>query len=184
MFAELATLPVFLLIQDAPPPISPAVLVIIAILLIALFIWLLLRERRARVAAAQAAAARAAAAKAVPAPAAPVAAAKPVEIPNQAMRVGAIAGPAAEPAAAPVVDDLVIIEGIGPKIASVLNEAGVTSFAQLAAMDPAKISEILLAANLRLADPHSWPEQARRAANGDTAGLQALQDRLKGGREV
>ncbi len=86
-------------------------------------------------------------------------------------------------AAAPqVIDDLEIIEGIGPKIAGVLKQAGVTRFDQLAAMEPAKISEILLAANLRLADPQSWPEQARLAAAGDKAGLQALQDRLKGGR--
>jgi predicted flap endonuclease-1-like 5' DNA nuclease len=79
-------------------------------------------------------------------------------------------------------DDLAIIEGIGPRIAEVLNSAGITTFAQLAQTSPARLEEILKAANLRLADPTSWPEQAQLAASGDMQGLQALQDRLKGGR--
>lgn len=83
-----------------------------------------------------------------------------------------------------VEDDLQVIEGIGPKIASVLKAAGVTTFAQLAAMDPDKIADLIHAGGIRLADPASWPEQARLAAAGDQAGLQALQDRLKGGRAV
>ena len=80
------------------------------------------------------------------------------------------------------VDDLEIIEGIGPKIRAVLNDAGITRFAQLAAMEPVTISEILRDAGLRLADTASWPEQARLAANGDMEGLKALQDRLNAGR--
>lgn len=80
------------------------------------------------------------------------------------------------------VDDLEIIEGIGPKIRAVLNDAGISRFAQLAAMEPVTISEILRDAGLRLADTHSWPEQARLAANGDMEGLKALQDRLNAGR--
>lgn len=81
-------------------------------------------------------------------------------------------------------DDLEIIEGIGPKIASILKAAGVTSFAQLAAMDASKIAEIVHAGGVRLVDTTSWPEQARLAAAGDQAGLQALQDRLNAGRTV
>lgn len=84
--------------------------------------------------------------------------------------------------APPTPDDLVIIEGIGPKIASVLQGAGITTFTQLSQTDPARLEEILKAVNLRLADPHSWPEQARLAAAGDMAGLKTLQDQLKGGR--
>ncbi len=79
-------------------------------------------------------------------------------------------------------DDLEIIEGIGPKIAAVLKQEGVTRFAQLASMAPERITEILRASGMRLADPHSWPEQARLAANGDMEGLKALQDRLTAGR--
>lgn len=80
------------------------------------------------------------------------------------------------------VDDLEIIEGIGPKIRQVLNNAGVTRFAQLASMEPGHISELLHAAGMRIADPRSWPEQARLAANGDMEGLKSLQDRLTAGR--
>lgn len=96
---------------------------------------------------------------------------------------------AAEPApAVPLVpDDLKVIEGIGPKIASVLNAAGIFTFAQLAETDPDTIRKILFDADPRLArlgDPTTWPAQAKLAAAGDMAGLQALQDSLKGGRQV
>jgi predicted flap endonuclease-1-like 5' DNA nuclease len=79
-------------------------------------------------------------------------------------------------------DDLAVIEGIGPKIAGVLREAGINTFAQLAATDVARLTEILQGANLRLAAPESWPEQAELAAAGDWDALKELQDRLKGGR--
>ena len=96
-----------------------------------------------------------------------------------------------EPAPAPVTpvvpDDLKIIEGIGPKIAGVLNAAGIQTFAQLAATEPETISKILEDADPRLArlgDPTTWPAQAKLASTGDQAGLQALQDSLKGGRQA
>ncbi|HEY9078244.1 MAG TPA: helix-hairpin-helix domain-containing protein [Anaerolineaceae bacterium] len=92
----------------------------------------------------------------------------------------------AEPEAPPtpsVPDDLIIIEGIGPKISQVLANAGITTFAQLAEMEPAKISEILHSAGLRLADPTSWPKQAKLAAEGKMDELKAFQDTLKGGKE-
>mgnify|MGYP002392214741 FL=1 len=81
-------------------------------------------------------------------------------------------------------DDLKIIEGIGPKINSILHAAGVLTFKQLAEMDPVKIMELLTAAGIRLADASTWPEQARLAANGELDALQAYQDSLKGGRVV
>ena len=59
-------------------------------------------------------------------------------------------------------DDLKKISGIGPKIATVLQDAGKTTFAQLAKMQPAEIKEILERANIRLANPENWPEQARQ----------------------
>jgi predicted flap endonuclease-1-like 5' DNA nuclease len=79
-------------------------------------------------------------------------------------------------------DDLVIIEGIGPKIAALLNDAGIATFAQLAGTDTSHLKEILNAAGLRVNDPTTWPEQARLAAAGDQEGLQKLQETLKGGR--
>jgi predicted flap endonuclease-1-like 5' DNA nuclease len=82
-------------------------------------------------------------------------------------------------------DDLVIIEGIGPKIAGILNNAGITTFAALAAAKPEQLQEILKASGLRVpADPTTWPAQAELAAAGKMDELQKLQDSLKGGRQV
>jgi large subunit ribosomal protein L17 len=83
-------------------------------------------------------------------------------------------------------DDLKLIEGIGPKIAGILQAAGIRSFAQLAAMTPAAIQPLLDAAgpNYRIADPLTWPEQAGLAAAGRWDELKALQDTLIGGRRV
>ena len=81
-------------------------------------------------------------------------------------------------------DDLEIIEGIGPKIAGLLKAAGITTFAQLADADLARLQAILSAAKLRLADPTTWAEQARLAANGDWSALETLQNQLKGGRHA
>ena len=78
--------------------------------------------------------------------------------------------------------DLVAIEGIGPKIAGVLKAAGIATFADLAATDASRLSEILHDANLRLADPTTWPEQAQLAAEGKWDEFKALQSSLKGGR--
>ncbi|TAK31607.1 MAG: 50S ribosomal protein L27 [Saprospiraceae bacterium] len=88
-------------------------------------------------------------------------------------------------AAETALDDLKKIEGIGPKIASMLNEAGFNTFADLAAAKPDKISEILVEAGgnrYKAYDPSTWPKQAGLAANGKWAELQKLQDELKGGR--
>jgi ribosomal protein L30 len=88
----------------------------------------------------------------------------------------------ADEPAVPAVDDLEVIEGIGPKIAGVLRDAGISSFAELAATDSERLAEILQDANLRLASPETWAEQAELAAAGDWEGLKQLQERLKGGR--
>jgi predicted flap endonuclease-1-like 5' DNA nuclease len=84
-------------------------------------------------------------------------------------------------------DDLKRIEGIGPKISSVLQAAGIATFAQLAATDVGRLAQILEEESprlRRLADPGTWPEQARFAAAGDWQGLAALQSELKGGRRT
>ena len=82
-------------------------------------------------------------------------------------------------------DDLTRIEGIGPKIASVLQAAGVLTFARLAETDVTRLEEILEAESPRLrhlADPSTWPEQAELAATGEWEALQALQGTLNRGR--
>ena len=79
-------------------------------------------------------------------------------------------------------DDLKKIEGVGPKVAGLLNENGILTFAQLAEADVDKLNEMLEAASLQMMDPATWPEQAKLAAGGDWDALQKLQDELSGGR--
>jgi hypothetical protein len=80
-------------------------------------------------------------------------------------------------------DDLIKIEGIGPKVARVLNDAGITTFESLARATPADVQKTLNAAGLQMMNPEGWIEQASLAAQGDWEGLERLQNELKGGRK-
>jgi len=82
-------------------------------------------------------------------------------------------------------DNLKRIEGIGPKIESVLKDAGIATFAALAGSDEAALRDVLEAAGgrLRSHDPTTWPAQAALAAEERWDDLKELQDRLAGGRE-
>jgi large subunit ribosomal protein L21 len=82
-------------------------------------------------------------------------------------------------------DDLKKIEGVGPKIASILTEAGYETFAKLAKADPEKIREILLekgGKRYAMHNPETWPKQAELAAAGKWDELKKWQDELDGGR--
>lgn len=83
-------------------------------------------------------------------------------------------------------DDLTKIEGIGPKIEQVLADAGIITFAQLAATSAPRLREILTAAGsrYRITDPTTWPDQAALAAAGDWAGFNDLVGKLKAGRRA
>jgi len=81
------------------------------------------------------------------------------------------------------VDDFTRIEGIGPKINSLLQEAGISSFAQLSDTDVSKLDEILNTAGITLADPKTWPEQAELAAGDQWEELEKLQGELHAGRK-
>jgi predicted flap endonuclease-1-like 5' DNA nuclease len=76
------------------------------------------------------------------------------------------------------------IEGIGPKIAGILNAHGIHNFADLAKAAVEDLQQYLREAGprYRLADPTTWPAQARLAADGDWEALDTLQGNLKGGR--
>ncbi len=89
-----------------------------------------------------------------------------------------------EPAPPARKEDLQVIEGIGPKIAGVLQAAGIGSFKQLAQCKAEQLEQVLKDAGVRLANPATWPEQARLAARGDWSGLDALKAQLKGGRKA
>ena len=109
-----------------------------------------------------------------------------------------VEAPAPEPvvetvaAAAPVVsaevkaDDLRKIEGIGPKIAELLNNAGIMTFAALSTTSTDRIKEVLAEAGKRytMHDPTTWPKQAEMAAAGQWDELNKWQDELDGGKVV
>jgi len=82
--------------------------------------------------------------------------------------------------------DLTKIEGIGPKIAEVLNAAGISNYGQLAGTDKARVKEILSEAGGKFAihDSSTWSDQAQLAAEGKWEQLQKWQDILDGGKEV
>ncbi len=108
---------------------------------------------------------------------------------NKIPRAGAAPDDEEEPApqAAKLVemhaeDDLVIIEGIGPKVAEILKQNGILTFAQLAATPVPALQKILQDNGLRFLKPDSWPEQGRLAAAGQLEELKTLQDRLVAGR--
>ena len=78
-------------------------------------------------------------------------------------------------------DNLTLIEGIGPKTAAALAGAGITTFAQIAAMRPDELVEVARKHGARISKADTWPSQARQAVEGDLAGLQDLQDSIKSG---
>ena len=65
-------------------------------------------------------------------------------------------------------DDLLIIEGIGPKSKEALYKAGITSFEQIANLSPDDLYRIIKiegGVNL-VSDTKTWPKQARLLADG------------------
>ena len=92
---------------------------------------------------------------------------------------------AATTTTATTVDDLTIVEGIGPKVAEVLNANGINSFAELAAKSTDEIKAILDASegHFNAVDTTSWAQQAQMSAEGKMYELKAWQDELKGGKE-
>lgn len=107
-------------------------------------------------------------------------------LPPAVQAATATPAPQADPApvaAVAVEDDLTRIEGIGPRIATLLKEAGISGFAALAAARLDQLEAVLAAAGprFRLAQPASWPQQAALLAAGDEAGFAALAAELKGG---
>lgn len=82
--------------------------------------------------------------------------------------------------------DLKIVEGIGPKIESLLKGAGIMTWEELAAAEPEQLNAILDAAGNEYSfhNPATWTAQARLAVGGHWELLREYQEQLKGGREV
>jgi len=80
-------------------------------------------------------------------------------------------------------DNLEIIEGIGPKIAELLAQAGITTFAGLAKARIETLRAVLAKAGPRfaMAVPTTWPEQAALAASGQWVALAKLMKELDAG---
>ncbi len=82
-------------------------------------------------------------------------------------------------------DNLKLIEGIGPKIEGILHEAGIHTFADLAAASVSQLEKIVRHdGGIQIAYPDTWPAQAKLAADGNWSELEQLQENLKGGRRA
>lgn len=82
------------------------------------------------------------------------------------------------------VDDLKVVEGIGPKIEQLFNGAGIYTFAGLAGTSAGRMKEILVAGGDRFKnhDPRTWGQQGAMAAQGKWEELKAWQEQLSGGK--
>lgn len=94
-----------------------------------------------------------------------------------------IAGPIALAVNAPTADDLRLIKGLGPRIATRLAELGITRFDQLAGLDAACVAEIdaQLGSFAGRITRDNWVDQAAFLAKGDIAGFEAKYGKLDGG---
>lgn len=101
---------------------------------------------------------------------------------DQAEATTAPASGTTEPTSATAPDDLIVIEGIGPKISAIMIKEGVTTFAQLAEADIAQLNTMLRNAGITTANPTTWPQQAQLARDGQWDALKELQGRIKNGR--
>jgi len=83
-------------------------------------------------------------------------------------------------------DDLKVVEGIGPKIEGLLNDADIKTWADLADAPQEKVQAILDEAGprYRMHNPATWAKQAVLARDEKWAELEEYQDKLDGGKEV
>jgi len=84
------------------------------------------------------------------------------------------------------VDDLTVVEGIGPKIAGLCHDAGIHTWRQLSQTPVSRLREILDAAGPRyqIHEPGTWPKQAALLADGHWEPFKSWTDQLKGGRSA
>ena len=87
----------------------------------------------------------------------------------------------------PLLRDLTLIEGIGPRISALLQTIGINTFEDLAKTEVDRLKQILEDAetlqSAQLHFPDTWPEQAGLAAAKKWDELEQWQEELKGGRE-
>ena len=84
-----------------------------------------------------------------------------------------------------IADDLKIVEGIGPKIESILKNNGIDTWYKLSVAEAEDVTAMMLkdgGERYRLHDPKTWGQQALLAFEGKWEELKKLQDELDGGR--
>jgi predicted flap endonuclease-1-like 5' DNA nuclease len=82
------------------------------------------------------------------------------------------AAPRTGTAAAAPPDDLTQINGIGPRLSTILNEGGITTYADLQHANTGELRQIIAVGGaLPPSSLESWPTQASYAARGDWSGL-------------
>jgi predicted flap endonuclease-1-like 5' DNA nuclease len=83
-------------------------------------------------------------------------------------------------------NDLKVVEGVGPKIEALIHTTGVTTWWGLANADVGSLRSMLDAAGPRfqIHDPGTWPQQARLLAEGKWEQFKALTDALDGGKSA
>ena len=82
-------------------------------------------------------------------------------------------------------NDLKIVEGIGPKIEALFNEAGIKTWYELSQASTEKLQSILDTGgeNYAIHNPSTWTKQALMAYQGKWKELKDWQDSLLGGKE-
>ncbi|WP_298485810.1 hypothetical protein [uncultured Maribacter sp.] len=81
-------------------------------------------------------------------------------------------------------DDLKKIEGVGPKLSSILIENGIDTFEKLSNTSISVLEGIIKEAGprFRMHKPGTWPQQAKLAKDGKWEELKQLQEILDGGK--
>lgn len=95
-----------------------------------------------------------------------------------------VAGGAAVLGRAIELDDLKVVEGIGPKIESLCHGIGIRTWFDLASTEVSLLRTMLTDAGARFKshDPTTWPRQADLLANGRWEEFRAFAEALRGGR--
>jgi predicted flap endonuclease-1-like 5' DNA nuclease len=117
----------------------------------------------------------------------PIVSPEPIELPAPTESAVAESAPVeAEPVAAvetPIIpNDLTLIEGIGPKVAAALADAGITRFDQVAAMSAENLESIVRERKVRLVGKTStWPIQAQFLQTGELSAFEDFKRRVRQG---
>ncbi len=75
--------------------------------------------------------------------------------------------------------NLEVVAGIGPKTAGVLKKNGINDLQALSEANPERLAQIMRDNNLHMANPSTWPAQARMALEGKWDDLEQLKNQIQ-----